>query len=119
MNRIIKFRARSQQNGEWDYFDITNRSDLIRLEKAVTKGWISGLGQFTGLKDKNGKQEIYEGDLVNDGKKTYKVFWNELGSGGWWFAFKNKEGEWQHASKVNVSQLEVIGNIYKNKNLLK
>ena len=72
------------------------------------------LMQYTGLKDNNGK-EIYEGDVVRtEGdeeipQQTGKVFWNEE-----WCSFRWSDGdEWS----LNT-ELEVIGNIYENPELI-
>ena len=65
------------------------------------------LMQYTGLKDKNGK-EIYEGDIVveteqDDSTLQRTVVWNES-FGGW--------------SLFNKSAYEIIGNIYENPELI-
>lgn len=71
--------------------------------------------QYTGLKDKNGI-EIYEGDIVryNTGE-TWVVKWVSRYAG---FTYvSNKKGE--NLGQIPGShEVEVIGNIYENPNLL-
>ena len=74
------------------------------------------LMQYTGLKDKNGK-EIYEGDIVrvtyreeNIGKVIYE-------HNGFTIDVMNMNRDYGRVSFVN-NFIEVIGNIYENKNLL-
>lgn len=120
----IKFRGKSAITGEWVY----GYYRLIAKDKTVIYTIndeeipiIAGTqGQYTGLKDKN-RKEIYEGDLIrNDSGRICVVEWHEYA--GCWDATAEKivckdnaDGfepvKWKH-------YVEVIGNIYDNKELL-
>lgn len=76
--------------------------------------------QCTGLKDKNGKL-IYEGDIVHYIKNTHtgiggdryaKVFWY---TDAQCFAIETSMGDYYN---LNDFELEIVGNIHENKELL-
>lgn len=73
------------------------------------------LMQSTGLKDKNGK-EIFEGDIVSRFNRIVEeVVWNSRK--GWWaIQTRGEIGLTVLAQFIEV--VEVIGNIYENKELL-
>lgn len=86
------------------------------------------LMQYTGLKDKNGK-EIYEGDIVKGdwgGEEIFKVHWAQ---DGWRAEGKKRLRGWgDHPAKwvdhwigsiaCGLANHEIIGNIYENPELL-
>lgn len=63
--REIKFRAWDKEEKNFMYFNATNGL-LSECDEVYAKRNIRGIDQFTGLKDKHGK-EIYEGDLFDFG----------------------------------------------------
>ena len=77
--------------------------------------------QYTGLRDKNGK-EIYESDIIQTDvnlkkwivyEEDYAWYVKNIGSNE-----KYPLGVYKKLISVASSKLEVIGNIYQNKNLL-
>ena len=80
------------------------------------------LMQYTGLKDKNGV-EIYEGDILapmsNDYQPKYEGNWVVIFTEGAFFGESSNEyvETWLPYWKPD-DEIEVIGNIYENKELL-
>lgn len=127
MNREIKFRAWdevSEKMLNWnDFLDTNMKNTFIAPEST---GLI--LMQYTGLHDKNGK-EIYEGDIVLldcyyyeepafDGE--FKVIYDDIN--GMWILVdlenKDRGFAFREIRSYYKAEIEVIGNIYDNPELL-
>lgn len=140
--RQIKFRGRSLTNGKWVSGDSIkhtenaseNGTDVLtyigsRVPNARKVGamkWVpvapSTAGQFTGLKDRNGK-EIYEGDILeryNEAGITMHIdyFGSQFGCVQHWDGVDG-EGSWYPLDSYFTEEWEVIGNIHDNPELLK
>lgn len=127
MSREIKFRewdsVREEMYGKGHGMSYGEREDYddsigfrFSHEENLEEDRI--LMQYTGLKDKNGK-EVYEGDIVNCSEGCpHEVIWLEEYGGRYiggmpaWYLKGFAEGyAWTGAE-------EVIGNIYENPELL-
>lgn len=71
------------------------------------------VGQYTGLTDKNGKK-IFEGDIVKNSRDVGLLYYKEKNS-----AFTVKGWEYGYWLWHDKEDIEVIGNIYDNPELLK
>jgi len=138
--REIKFRGKRVDNGEWVYgyyFEgFTGIPYILVLHDHIlgmTEFYEvdpSTVGQYTGLKDKNGRK-IYKGDIVKTHYKNAQkadfveqvVFENgkfcalkEIREGKMWSPLP--DGIAHILKEVYMSECEVIGNIHDNPELL-
>lgn len=128
--REIKFRAWDDERKVMVHtFDgeiviLNHDTELIASSYDINKDYYEmKLMQFTGLEDKNGK-DIYEGDIVSTdgGSIIGSIKWIDI-KGEDYAGFGIRDDlnkEWYWFSDHYVSEdLEVIGNIYRNPELLK
>jgi hypothetical protein len=102
MNREIKFRVWDEKFNCWDkggFYIYAN--ELIQKQ-----GYI--IQQYTGLKDKNGK-EIYEGDIIKT--PLSHMFRSNI------YEVKYHQNRFT-PDDICDGDVEIIGNIFENKNLI-
>ncbi len=114
--REIKFRARVIDNSnKWvigSYIHTNERDQIICLGGQTFDIDPKTVGQYVGLHDKNGV-DIYGGDIINrNGDIGYVVF---ISNG---FLLRMRKHSLVMIIKDTYKNIEVIGNIYKNKDLL-
>ena len=132
-NRIIKFRGKSSDNGEWVYgyyqhslwregteesnkhFIHLNQGDAERLGQCEVCIMPKTVGQYTGIRDKN-EVEIYEGDIIGNEYIQGEIKWlpehcafvaRVCDATNHAYIFLGSDG--------HIKNVEIVGNIHDNK----
>jgi hypothetical protein len=109
--RDIKFRAWHNASNEMFYnVSIKDGKWSIQVSKNLQICGKQNIMQFTGMHDKNGK-EIYEGDivLIREGIAVITFYCGSFWCSFWTLLLLSDRGV----------EVEVIGNIYENPELIK
>ncbi|EAA0093841.1 hypothetical protein BSZ46_05375 [Listeria monocytogenes] len=137
--REIEFRGKRIDNGEWVYGNLMQFEDSATFIFADERKGASTLtyahfiinnmhaiaektlGQYTGLKDKNGKK-IFEGDIVINSKGQIGYIAFLVQEAGFVVVLKNSDYRLGHRNTnecyERATHHKIIGNIHENPDLL-
>jgi hypothetical protein len=118
--RAIKFRAQDIASNKWLYGDVRyHKDDVCIFEQGGTKGEQvkrETVGQFTTLRDKNGK-DIYEGDILKVGEEKTLIEVRFV-RGVFAFLWNGDLDDEFPCNAPTQEWAEVVGNIHDNPNMI-
>ena len=123
--RDIKYRAYDNNTKQFEYWSAKENKYGGIFWEMVKRPEFEPAEQYTGLKDKNGK-EIYEGDVISclayDNNYQKHLVRGDVEFEEFEYVINNcYDSSWPCVSfkKVDILNVKVIGNIHENPELLK
>ena len=130
----ILFRGQTRRKNEWAKMPSSNwvyggifvpednlnfAIIIAQQENTVEKHSVYGdtVGQYTGLTDKNGKK-IFEGDIVRYGDTIHQVVFEQRNTTAYFGLVYSEVETMPFGHYQDLTQIEVIGNIYDDPELL-
>lgn len=128
INRDKGYHRTNYKNGAWVYGLVTRlydeRFENLPAEMTNING-VSGIevdyktiGQYTGLTDKNGVR-IFEGDIVRYGDTIHQVVFEQRNTTAYFGLVYSEIETMPFGHYQDLKQIEVIGNIHDNPELMK
>ena len=126
--REILFRGKRADTGEWieGYYcrafrwtgdknptPAIQEADCYSFREIIPET----VGQYTGLKDKNGKK-IFEGDIVSYNGSCHKVVFESRNGTGYFGIVVGENETWGFGNSTPAYMMTVVGNIHDNADLL-
>lgn len=122
--REYLFRGKMIANGKWSEGNllVTKQGCCITPDATVLGSYGAvdpeTVGQYTGLTDKNGTK-IFEGDIVKYGDTVHKVVFEQRNGTAYFGLVYSALETLSFGYYQDLKQIEVIGNIYDNPNLVR
>ena len=126
MDREILFRGKRADNGEWETGSLVSVRQGCTDERIFIADKMTGfntpilpetVGQYTGLLDKKGKK-IFEGDIVKYGDTVHNVVFEQRNGTAYFGLVYSTLETLSFGHYQDLKQIEVIGNIHDNPELL-
>ena len=121
--REYLFRGKMIANGKWSEGNllVTKQGCCITPDATVLGSYGAvdpeTVGQYTGLTDKNGTK-IFEGDIVKYGDTVHNVVFEQRNGTAYFGLVYSTLETLSFGHYQDLKQIEVIGNIYDNPELL-
>lgn len=121
--REILFRGKMIANGKWSEGNllVTKQGCCITPDATVLGSYGAvdpeTVGQYTGLTDKNGTK-IFEGDIVKYSDTVHNVVFEQRNGTAYFGLVYSTLETLSFGYYQDLKQIEVIGNIYDNPDLL-